>query len=112
KRGAHLAAEFGLETSGGLGHEAQHERGNVAWCAGTPGGCLDRGGELVEGEVFGAADLEYAAAGRGVGHGMFDQRGDVGNGDEVDRVVPPSKDDGPTRAGSGAAQYVDPQLEE
>ena len=65
-----------------------------------PAACLDRGGELVEGEVFGAADLEYAAAGRGVGHDMFDQRGDVGNGDEVDRVVPPSEDDGgrPERA--------------
>ena len=67
KRGVRLAAEFGVEASGGLGHEPQRERGNVAWCAGAPGGCLDRGGELVEGEVVGAADLEYAAAGRGVG---------------------------------------------
>ena len=72
KRGACLAAELRLETSGSLGQEPQHEWGHVAWSGGTPGGCLDSGGELVEGEVFGAADLEYAAAGRGVGHGMFD----------------------------------------
>src|SRR5205823_5444834 len=98
ERRARLTAELGLETSGGPGHEPQHERGNVAWRAGAPGGCLDRGGELVEGEVFGAADLEYAAAHCGVGHGMFDQRGDICNRDEVDRVVPPPEDERPPRA--------------
>ena len=103
---------LGLETSGGLGHEPQHEWGDVAWRAGAPGGCLDRRGELVEGEVVGAADLEYVAAGRGVGHGMFGQRGDVCHGDEVDRVVPPSEEERSAQAGSGLAERVDPQLEE
>ena len=61
KRSTRLAAELGPETSGGLGHEPQHERGIVAWRAGAPDGFLDRGDELAEGEVFRAADLEYAA---------------------------------------------------
>ena len=84
------------------------ERGNVAWRAGAPGGCLDRGGELVEGEVFGAADLEYAAAGRGVGHGFFGQRGDVCHRDEVDRVVSPSEDDKKPERAAVLAEHVDP----
>jgi hypothetical protein len=52
KRTARLAAELGPERSGGLGHEPQHERRIVAWRAGTPDGFLDRGDELVEGEIF------------------------------------------------------------
>ena len=73
KRTARLAAELGPETSGGLGHEPQHERRIVAWRAGAPDGCLDRGDELVQGEVFRAADLEYAAAGRGAARGEGDR---------------------------------------
>jgi hypothetical protein len=45
----------------------------VAWRAGAPDGFLDRGDELVEGEVFRAADLEYAAAGRGAARGEGDR---------------------------------------
>jgi hypothetical protein len=107
ERGAGLAAEFGLDAADGTGHEPQRKPGHVAWRASAPGGCLDRSGELVKGEVAGAADLEDAAAGGGVGYGVFDERGDVCNGDEVDRVVPPSEDDGPARAGSGAGEDVD-----
>ena len=64
ERGAGLAAEFGLDASDGTGHEPQRKPGHVAWRASAPGGCLDRGGELVKGEVAGAADLEDAARGR------------------------------------------------
>src|ERR1035437_185161 len=70
ERGARLAADLGLDASDGAGHEPQDGRGQVARRAGPAGRFLDRGGELAEGKIGRAADLEDAAAsggGRGGG---------------------------------------------
>lgn len=68
-------------------YRLQGRAGDVPDGAAAPGDLLHEGGELVEGQVVRAAELEDLAAQAGIGDRQRGEGGDVGGGDEVDRVV-------------------------
>ena len=112
ERGARLSAQLGLDASDAVGHQMEHEGRYVPGCPRASGCCLHGLGELVEGEIVRTADLECLAAGGGVDDRDADDGGDVGDRDDVDRVLPASENQWtaePTRGPAlGRERLIDP----
>jgi hypothetical protein len=108
-----LCSEDRLERPEGDRHRPQHRQRDVA-CRDRPAkGGREPRDDVLEGKVFRPDDLDRAARiprAVDIRGELLDYGGDVGDGDEVDRIATASEDPGPSRGEDRAADDRGPGL--